>query len=361
MEKQFIKIGGGGIASLSCAINLKLAGFDVSVYERNQDVGWHRHNDWQGLENWTSDEDVLEFLKRINIKINFPKHPCFEAIGLDADLNQHSVKSPKPLFYLVKRGSHQDSLDQYLKKQALELGVKFQFNKIVEPEEVDIVGTGHRKQSYGIGLGIQFETDLPNTAMCLLNDNIAPQAYAYLIVVNNQATLVTCFTTVKKHLKAGRHHLEKAVQQFQKVTKFSVQNSHYFGGSVNLGFMKNKNKIFIGEAAGFQDGLAGFGMRYAFLSGYLAAESVSRASNYGEAAKNYWSTVEKEIYPLIKTSVVNRIIYEFFTNKTYKWLLGKIDKVTDMRRFAQKQYQPTFYKNLLFPIAKLRARKYLIS
>ena len=118
MRKQLIKIGGGGIASLTCAINLKLAGFDVLVCEKNQDIGCHRHNDWQGIENWTDDEDVLEFLKRINIKSNFPNYPCFEVIGADADSKQYQIKSNTPLFYLAKRGSDSDSLDQYLKKQA---------------------------------------------------------------------------------------------------------------------------------------------------------------------------------------------------------------------------------------------------
>lgn len=362
MKKQLIKIGGGGIASLSADINLRLAGFDVLVYERNQDVGWHRHNDWQGLENWTSDEDVLEFLKRINIKVNFPNYPCFKVTGVDADLNQYSVKSPKQLFYLIKRGPGPDSLDQCLKKQAEEIDVQFEFDKSVESEEVEIVGTGCRKAEkfFGMALGITFETNLPNTVFCLLDNNIAPQAYAYLIVVNHQATLATCFITLKKHLKTGRQHLERAIQQFQKITKFSAKNPHHFGGLVNLGFLKNKDKIYIGEAGGFQDGLLGFGMRYAFLSGYFAAQSIAKASNYQEAAKIYWQTIEKEIYPMLKTSIVNKFVYEFFTNKTYKWLLEKTSKISDFRKFAQRQYQPTFYKNLLFPIAKLRARKYFI-
>ena len=361
MEKQLIKIGGGGIASLSCAINLRLAGFDVLVYEKNQDVGQHRYNDYQGLENWTNDENVLEFLKRINIEVNFPNYPWFEVMGLDADPNQYQIKSKEPLFYLVKRGPVSDSLDQNLKKQAQVMGVQFEFNKTVQPQEVDIVGTGHTKNSYGTVLGITFETNLSDRVLCLLDDNVAPQAYAYLIAVNNQATIATCFLTLRKYLKVSRQHLEEAIQRFQKLYKFSIKNPQYFGGQANLGFVMDRDKIYIGEAGGFQDGFLGFGMRYAFLSGYLAAQSILKARNYKEAAKNYWQVIEKEIYPLLKTSIVNRFIYEFFTNKTYKWLLKKIVKLEDMRKFAQKQYQPTLYKNLLFPVVKLRARKYLIS
>lgn len=360
MEKQLIKISGGGIASLACAINLRLAGFDVLIYERNQDVGQHRYNDWQGLENWTTNEDVLEFLKRINIKINFSNHPWFEAVGLDADLGQHRIKSNNPLFYLVRRGSVPDSLDQGLKKQVQDLGVRFEFNKAVQSQEVDIVGTGHAKNSYGMVFGVIFETNLPNMVMYLLDNNIAPQGYAYLIVVNNQATLAICFTTSKKHLKVGRQCLEKAIEQFQRINKFSIENPKHFSGSASLGFLKNKDKIYIGEAGGFQDGFLGFGMKHAFLSGYLAAQSIIKADSYQKAAQTYWQTIEKEIYPLTKTSVVNRFLYEFFTNKIYKRLLERISKTSDFHRSVRKQYQPKFYKNLLFPIAKLKAKKNLI-
>ena len=360
MIKQPIKISGGGIAGISAAINLRLAGFEVVVYERNQDIGCHHRNDWEGLENWTSDEDVLGFLKRINIKINFPNHPRFEVIGVDAELNKYEVKSKIPCFYLVKRGLAPDSLDQCLKKQAQEIGVNFEFNRSVQPQEVDIVATGHAQKSYAFAIGIEFRTDLPNMVVCILNDDIAPQAYAYLIVVNNQATLATCFVTLKKHLEVTRHYLDKAIKQFQKLLKFSIKDPKHFACSANICFLKDKSKIKIGEAGGFQDGLLGFGMRYAFLSGYLAAQAILKANDYQKASKIYWQQVKKEIYPMLKTSVVNRVIYDFFTNKTYKWYLEKTVKAPNLRKFTQKQYQPSFYKKLLFPIAKVRARKYLI-
>lgn len=360
MIKQPIKISGGGIAGISAAINLRLAGFEVAVYERNQDIGFHHHNDWEGLENWTSDEDVLEFLKRINIKINFPNHPCFEVIGADAELNKYKVKSKTSYFYLIKRGPGLDSLDQCLKKQAQEIGVSFEFNKNVQSQEVDIIATGHTEKNYGFAIGIDFITDLPNMVVCILNDDIAPQAYAYLIVVDNRATLATCFITLKKYLEFTHHYLDETIKQFQKLFKFSIKDPKHFACSANLGFLKDKTKIKIGEAGGFQDGLLGFGMRYAFLSGYLAAQAISKTSDYQKASEIYWQEVKKEIYPMLKTSVVNRVIYDFCTNKTYKWLLEKIIKVPDLRKFAQKQYQPSFYKKFLFPIAKLRARKYLI-
>lgn len=360
MTKQLIKIGGGGIAGLSAAINLRLVGFDVVVYETNQDIGCHRHNDWEGLENWTNNEDVVDFLKRTNIKIGFLNHPCFEVVGVDAELNKYKVTSKVPFFYIIKRGSTPDSLDQCLKKQAHEIGVHFEFNRSVQPQEVDIVATGCSEKSYGIALGINFTTDLPNTVVCILNNSLAPQAYAYLITINNQATIATCFITLKKHLEIIRHHLDNTISQLQKLFKFSIKDPQHFACRANLGFLKDKSKIRIGEAGGLQDGLLGFGMRYAFWSGYLAAHAILKTNNYQKASEAYWRQVEKEIYPLLKTSVVNRVIYEFFTNKTYKRLLKKLAMMPDLRKFAQKQYQPSLYKNFLFPIAKIRAKNYLI-
>ena len=43
--------------------------------------------------------------------------------------------------------------------------------------------------------------------------------------------------------------------------------------------MQNQ-KLLVGEAAGFQDLFLGFGMKYAFLSGYIAAKSIIEEKNY---------------------------------------------------------------------------------
>ena len=62
-----IRIIGGGIAGLAAAINLSKAGIEVEVHERKTFCGKHT-NDFQFLENWTFDEDVLDDLQSMNIR-----------------------------------------------------------------------------------------------------------------------------------------------------------------------------------------------------------------------------------------------------------------------------------------------------
>ena len=62
-----IRILGGGIAGLTAAINLNKAGIAVEVHERKGYCGKHT-SDFQFLENWTFDEDVLDLLRQMHIE-----------------------------------------------------------------------------------------------------------------------------------------------------------------------------------------------------------------------------------------------------------------------------------------------------
>ena len=61
-----------------------------------------------------------------------------------------------------------------------------------------------------------------------------------------------------------------------------------FSSGVNFGDVVAKkidDQYFIGEAAGFQDCLAGFGMIYAFKSGFLVARSIIEDLDYESLLK----------------------------------------------------------------------------
>ena len=102
----------------------------------------------------------------------------------------------------------------------------------------------------------------------------------------------------------------------------------------------------VGELAGFQDTLWGFGMRHAVLSGILAA----RALTNGEDYETQW---RRRLRPGMETALVNRALYSLLGNRGYRWLLS-LGSRKDLRTFLRNRYHPSALKHLLLPWAKHR-------
>ncbi|MBW3002382.1 NAD(P)/FAD-dependent oxidoreductase [Candidatus Woesearchaeota archaeon] len=342
--KKEIKIAGAGPAGLSAAINLAKAGYKATVYEQNSDVGFKSNGDFQGLENWTTDEDTLKALKRMNIKPLFKYTPMKSFEMYDYKSRKYLLKSKKPICYLIQRGNAKGTLDASLKKQALEAGVKIIFKKRLPESKADIVATGAAKH-IAVGEGIKFKTDLPNTVMSIADDKLSPELYAYLIVVNKQACLITCIFSDQK--KNAQKLVDKTIKRFQKLKKFKIQNKKPIGCGINFQIrdsaIKNKRR-YAGEAAGFQDYLFGFGIMYAITSGYLAAKSIIEHKNYDTLWKD-------EFGAILKQGISNRLRYSYASSEQYVSILKKAEK-TDALAFFAKWYRPDIIKAILYPFAK---------
>src|SRR6476646_10067258 len=118
MEREIV-IAGAGVAGLTAAINLKRAGRAVRVLERSPASGAQRFPDWDAVENWTSVEDVPPFLERIGIegtRFRHVGHSMFSVI--DPYGKRYDVHTPRPFFYLIKRGSVEGGLEHGLQEQA---------------------------------------------------------------------------------------------------------------------------------------------------------------------------------------------------------------------------------------------------
>lgn len=353
-NKREIKIKGGGISGLTAAINLARGGYNVTMYEARGGVGIHREGDFQGLENWTREEDILESLRKFGIETSFPLHPWHEAVVVDHKRRRFQAHSTKPYFYLIRRGSQDDCLDFHLAKQAVDAGVKILYNARLEDGEADIVATGDTRRYLMIAHGYTFLSNIPDTCEVILDNDLAPVAYAYLISIGGKATITTCLT---RNFRDADAYLEKTVQAYQKLYQIEMKEPKRFSCVGNFGVLKSRReKIVIGEAAGFQDAMAGFGMRYAFESGYLAAKAIMEGGDY-------WKMADAELYPWVRASIVNRFwftvlnglsnsIYPIFTRLVF---LGNIHKL--MRLF----YKPMLLKEVFYPIAKQSMRDKLVS
>ena len=347
MSDRVVHIVGAGPASLVAAISLARAGREAIVHEQKRDVGLRFNDDFQGLENWSTEEDVLEFLHSIGVSANFRYEPYSVGTFYGPKTGPITIKAPRPFFYLVERGASEWSFDQGLKRQALEASVKIQWNDKVTrvPSGKVIVGAGP-KASDIIAKGIVFRTSHPDAWLGFLDDRIAPKGYAYLLVSRGRATFATCIFEDSQH---GGIYFERALTTMQRVTNIVIQQPKRFSGFGNFylqrSVIKNDNIFYVGENAGFQDALWGFGMRYAMLSGYLAAQSIT-------TGKSYDRLCNERLRPMMEASLANRWLFAHLGDLGYEKLLNRLSKVDNVIAELQKYYNSSWFKRTIFQLAK---------
>lgn len=343
MEK--VQILGAGPAGLSAAINLAKAGYEINIFEKNAEIGSRFHGDFQGLENWADDEDVLKCFKNMNIDINFDYTP-FSKLSIFNGIKMWDFNCNRNAFYLIRRGTMEKSLDQGLKFQALDLGVQINFNETIPENEADIIATGPVKNEiYAAAKGITFKTSHENIAVGLVNNNAALNGYSYLLVADGQGCMSTvsfgdlnninpCFEETKRIFN-NKFDLDlKEVGNMGGIGCFSTKN-----------VFRRGNSIYVGEAAGLQDFLWGFGMKSAVISGYLAARSIIDGEDYENAAKNYFNGK-------LKASLVNRYLWERFDFLDYSFIVNRIHGAEDPLKFLKYFYNTNFIHKMVYPVAR---------
>ena len=110
------------------------------------------------------------------------------------------------------------------------------------------------------------------------------------------------------------------------------------------------NQIFTGEAAGLQDILWGFGMRYAINSGYYAAQSIIEN-------KDYEKLIREHLSGRLKTSIVNRYFSEKYKDWFYVYLINQAKKKKNWINLLQKQYNPSLRSIVTYPFALWKLSK----
>ncbi|MBI3743890.1 MAG: hypothetical protein HY261_06345 [Chloroflexi bacterium] len=343
MSREALHIAGAGPAGLAAAITAARAGVPTIVHERRATVGARFHGDFQGLENWTRNEDILGEFHRLGIEATFDYTPFSRLVTYNHDGRERCFDSKEPMFYLVRRGSSEGTLDQSLKRQALAAGAEIRFNDTVrEPKAGSIAAWGPRR-SDAISVGYLFESDAPDGAYAAASDSLAPKGYSYLLIAGGQGTIATCmfgsFTDVKRCV-------ERTVEFFRKKVSFTMRNPRHFGGYGNIYLPKRavRNGVaYAGEAAGFQDALWGFGIRSAVVSGCLAAQSVTR----GEPA-SYESAWRQRLAGHLKSSIVNRVVYDRMGNRGYDALFARAGRAATVRDWLRKHYATSRLKSTLF-------------
>jgi len=342
-----IRIAGAGIAGLSAGITLARAGEKVTVYEKNKTIGAGYKGDLQGIENWTSQKDALERLEEIGIRTGFAHKEVFKSTFCSPALKRYELRTSRPTYYLVQRGGSKGCIDHALWKQAEKEGVKVRFGK--KGENCDIIATGPRNSAFGVGVGLTFRTKAKDNAFAILNEEIAPKAYAYLQIWKGSGCLVTIMPSGMKDKSA---YLDKAVTEFRKIADFDMKNAKKIAGVGSFAIpdtAKEGKALLVGEAAGFQDFLLGFGMRYAFESGHLAARSILDGKEYDELWK-------ESFLDLLKAGLSNRWLFEKAGNREYRLLLRLLGRKEDVWADLHGQYEFGLLKRAAFLWRKERLK-----
>lgn len=343
-----MRILGAGPAGLAAALTLARAGRAVEVFERRGEVGGRFGGDLQALENWSDAEDVRDELRRMEIAPDFECHP-FHAIVETNGRRSAALSFARPVIYVVKRGAVPGSLDQGLMRQALEAGAVMHFGRTLPPADADIVATGPvAGRVFAVAQGIVFDTAAADRAVGLLHDAAALKGYSYLVVVRGYG----CLCTVMFDDFPGVHaRFERAQAMLLERFAVPVANPRRVGG---VGHFSNRNEfrrgraLYVGEAAGLQDLLWGFGIRIALRSGWLAARCLLDGRDYArEAAVQFVGR--------LKASIVNRLLWETFRVGDYALILAALKRngLTRLRFF----YRYNWLQRLLYPPARRILRR----
>jgi len=351
VNKDIIEISGAGPAGLAAALFIQHAGGQARIYERRKDVGVRFHGDFQGLENWTTDTDVLLELQSLGIQTNFDYQAFNEVVCFDSDGEPRRFRSRLPLFYLVKRGAVAGSLDMALKQQALDAGVEIRFGETISNLSGGGIVTHGPQQADVIAAGYLFDTDMADGAWAVVSDDLAPEGYAYVLVHNGKGTLASCMYA-KFHQE--RDFVTSCVDFFQKHIQLRMNNEKRFGGAGNSVFHNIAHKgniLYAGEAAGFQDALFGFGMRWAMLSGAQAAKALMM-----NRPDEFERMLDQRLRKYMQVSEVNRWFYHRLGNSGYHSVLANY-KGGDIREWMQRAYRPRWWTPLVHYLFARRNKK----
>lgn len=340
---RHLEIVGAGPAGLAAALTARAAGASVTVYDKHLRAGARFHGDFQGLENWSTEEDVLTELTRLGVAPALEPVPAREIVCFDSRGSARRLSCTDcPLFYLIKRGSSDDSLDTALVRQALAAGAQIRWSKrMAHLGGSGIVAEGPHEANI-IAVGYTFATDMADGYYAALSESLAPAGYAYLLVSRGAGTVATCLF---RNFHDERRYLERTIEFFTRHAGLRWSEAHAFGGSGNMyaqAALRSGPRLYAGESAGLQDPLFGFGLRYALLSGHFAARAWLADSP--ELYERLW---RERLRDFIRTGAANRRLYEWLGDGGRRLAMRFLAAKRDPRRMLRRVYRPSRVKSLL--------------
>ncbi len=330
-----IKILGAGVSGLTAAITLAKAGKEVEIYEAGERPNQRFDHAVHAFRNYGFESGTVEKLSKI-VKLP-PLKEFYRVFKFSPSLKKCEIHSKeKPIFYSFLRGESKKSIDQVLLKQAQDLGVRIFFNKTIKKSEANIIATG-AKRIDGIAYGFFFkDLNIEDAVYTFYDNRYALHGYAYILPYDkNSGDVVTTafccrneFPLIKKFyfkmLKINKV-ISNAIDGAEKVCEVIG------GGNFDVPFSaNNNNQYYVGEAAGFQDGSKCFGVKFAILSGFLAAKSILENKDYNELWKEEF---KRDLVYYFK----RRIIYQRMENKDFEKMIKRLGEKISLEEHEEKK------------------------
>lgn len=294
------------MSGLAAAVRLAEAGRPVEVLEAGRSVGSPAGPHTEGLRNYGR-ADALDELKAAGLDI-----PAFATAHTTIRRSRHHMNILHgPAYYLIARGDAEGCLDRWLLDRARRAGARFRFSERANLDEVDIVAAGrpdNRLSLYSVGYTFTREGSPMDegTLYALLDNDVAPGGYFAMAPGPEAHSLYTvAWTDLDPASLRRRVTVAERLPWVRALLGSSrrvapIEGGAYFSEDPVAEAVSPSGALRVGEAAGFQDPIAGYGVRYALLTGALAARSLLEGRDYRTLLREAFGTEFQEAYAFRK-------------------------------------------------------------
>lgn len=314
---------------------LARAGRPVDVYERKSRLLPSSGPHTEGVRNYRP-VDVLDELRSFGF--DFPPISTVRRTVRHSPHRRNVLHGPA--HYLFMRGREGHTVDQVLYRRAKAAGATFHFGEAFEPTDADIAATGPPNEGFNImGAGYTFSADGSpidlESAYALFDNEIAPAGY---LVITPGVPFHSIYSVSWKELEFDRL-LARTEAAFQIPWIQEILGRSRWVGKIHGRAFFAEDPIatavrdgtrFVGEAGGFQDAVAGFGFRYAVITGSLAARSILEGRDYRELLRSAFGDEFRDAYAF-------RQKLNHATNEDYDRMMASLGAEITLEEYVKRR------------------------
>lgn len=280
-----VRVAGAGLAGMTAALVLARSGRAVEVFDPKTRLLPSSGPHSEGIRNYRK-LDSLGELRSVGFDLA-PFATVHRTVRASPNARTDLVG---PAHYLFRRGREPESVDQALLRLAQAAGATFHFGTALEAGDADIVATGPPKDETQIlGAGYTFSaagSPLERHVACALFDNeVAPAGY---LAITPGIEFHSIYSVSWSEFDFDRL-VARVRRAFEVPWIREILGTSTFVGKIHgrahfvrdpIARAERGGALYVGEAGGFQDAVAGFGFRYAAMTGALAARSLLQGEDY---------------------------------------------------------------------------------